>query len=84
MMTWPHSAPSNQTVQTPLHPLQDEDSPSDLLGLLEEETLEFQEEYPQEEAEEAEDSLLQYLHNKLLTQEINSSAIRRLHSQETA
>ena len=48
--------PSNLIVQTPHsnHSL-DEDSPSNLPGLLVEETLEFQEEYPWEEEEEAEE-----------------------------
>ena len=76
-MMWQRSVPSNLTIQTP--PL-DEDSPSDPLESQEEETLEFQEEYPQEEAEEAEeveeaeveveDFLLQCLRPKqFLTQE---------------
>ena len=59
--------PSNPTIQT--HQLNlslDEDSPSNPPELQEEETLEFQEEYPQEVVEEVEeaDSLLQYLHHK--------------------
>ena len=92
---WQRSAPSNQTTPTHLHNLQVEDSPSDLPALLEEETLESQEEYPQEAveeveeeeaaeeaAEEAEVSLLQYQHNKRLPlEEINSLAIRHSYSQ---
>ena len=88
MTTWQHSAPSNPTAQTPQHNLSlGEDSPSDLPELQEEETLEFQEEYPQEEAEEAEEeaSPQRYLFSKLLlVQETNSSAIRHLYSPEIA
>ena len=72
MMTWPRSAPSNQT--NPIHQHSrswDMDSPSDLPSLLVEETLEFQAEYPQEEVEEVEEeeaeeevSLLQHPHNR--------------------
>ena len=87
---WQPSAPSNQTNPIPQHnTLRDADSPSDPPALLEEETLEFQAEYPQEEVEEVEEeaeeevSLLQYRCNKQLpTEETNSSAIRRLYSQE--
>ena len=89
-MTWLHSAPSNQT--SPIHQhnsSQDEDSPSDLPGLLVEETLEFQAEYPREEAEEVEEaaeeevSLPLYLHNRsLLIKETNSLATRHSYSQE--
>ena len=47
--------PSNLIVQTLHHNHSlDEDSPFDLPELSEEETLEFQAEYPQEEAEEVE------------------------------
>ena len=69
------------------------DSPSDPLELLAEETLEYQEEYPQEVEEvvveevvaEEEVSLLLYPHNKQLpTEEINSLAIRHSYSQEIA
>ena len=87
---WQHSVPSNQIIQTPHNHSLDEDSPSNPLELQEEETLESQEEYPQEVAEvaeeaEEEDSLLQYQHNKQpLIQETNSSAICHLLSQETA
>ena len=67
-MMWQHSTPSNLTVQTPQHNHSlDEDSPSDLPDSQEEETLEFQEEYPQEvaeEVEEAEDFPLQCLRPK--------------------
>ena len=79
--------PSNQIIQTPHNHSLDKDSPSNPLELQEEETLESQEEYPQEVAEvaEEEDSLLQYQHNKQpLIQETNSLAIRHLLSQETA
>ena len=98
---WQPSAPSNQTNPIPQHnTLRDADSPSNPPALLEEETLEFQAEYPQEEVEEVEEeaeeeveeveeeaeeevSLLQYRRNKQLpTEETNSSAIRRLYSQE--
>ena len=53
---WQCSAPSNLTVQThhPNHSL-DVDSLSDLPEFLVEETLDSQEEYPQEVAEEAEE-----------------------------
>ena len=92
---WQHSAPSNQTTPIHQHNSQVEDSPSDPPGLPEEETLESQEEYPQEEvevveeeaeAEEAEEaSLLQYQHHKQLPMgETNSLAIRHLYSQEIA
>ena len=93
-MTWLHSAPSNQT--SPIHQhnsSQDEGSPSDLPGLLVEETLEFQEEYPREVAEEVEeveeaveeDSLPQHRpHKQLLIKETNSLAIHHLYSQEIA
>ena len=52
MTTWQHSEPFNLTVQTHHNHSLDEDSPSDLPGLLVEETLEFQGEYPQVEVEE--------------------------------
>ena len=56
MTMWPHSAPSNLIIQTHLHDHSlDEDSLSDLPELLEGETLESQEEYPQGVAEEAEE-----------------------------
>ena len=93
MMTWQHSAPSNQTTPTHQHNSQVEESPSDPLELLEEETLEFQAEYLQEVAEEVaeeaaaeeEVSLLQHQHNKHLpTEETNSLAIRHSFSQEIA
>ena len=49
--------PSNPTIQIPrLNHSQGEDSLSNLPGLLVEETLESQEEYPQEEVEEAEEA----------------------------
>ena len=85
MMTWQHFAPSNQTTPTHQHNSQVEDSPSDLPGLLVEETLEFQVEYPLEEVEEAAVSLLQHQRNKQLPmEETNSLAIRHLYSQEIA
>ena len=63
-MTWPHFAPSSQITPTHQHNSQVEDSPSDLPGLLVEETLEFQAKYPrevvEEAVEEAADSLLQH------------------------
>ena len=82
---WQHSAPSNQTIQTPPHNQSlGKDSPSDLPESQEEETLESQEEHPQDEAEEAEEVEeveeaaeaemfpLQYPHNRqLLIQETN-------------
>ena len=91
---WQHSAPSNQTTPTHQHNSRVEDSPSDLPGLLVEETLEFQEEYPREAAEEVEeveeleqaveeDSLPQHRpHKQLLIKETNSLAIHHLLSQE--
>ena len=83
---WQRSAPSNQT--TPIHQpnSQVEDSPSDPPGLPEEETLESQEEYPQEEVEEVEEAfLLQYQHHKPLPMEgISSSATRRSYLQGIA
>ena len=92
---WQRSAPSNQTTPTPQHNSWVEDSPSDLPGLLVEETLEYQVEYPQEVAEEVEEeveveaeegvSLLQHQRNKQPpTEETNSSATRRSYSPETA
>ena len=90
-MMWQRSAPSNQTYPTHQHNLRVEDFPSDLPGLPEEETLECQEEYPQEAAEEAEAEAEeeefppQYQHNKQLpVEETNSLAIRHLYSQEIA
>ena len=92
MTTWQHSAPFNQTNQTRQHnSLQVEDSPSDPLALLVEETLEFQAEYPQEVEEEVEEvegaeeevSLLRYQHNKQPQhKETSSSVIHRSFSQE--
>ena len=95
MTTWQRSAPSSQTTPTHQHNLRVEGSPSDPLELLEEETLESQEEYPQEVAEEVEEVaeevaeeeafLLQYQHHKQLPMgEINSLATRHLYSQEIA
>ena len=96
MTMWQRSAPSNQTTLTHQHTSWVEDSPSNLPGLLEEETLECQAEYPQEVADEVEEeveeeeaeeevSLLQHQHNKyLLMEETNSLAIRHSLSQETA
>ena len=55
MMMWQRSAPSNQITLTHQHNSQVEDSPSDLPGLLVEETLESQAEYPREVAEEVEE-----------------------------
>ena len=90
---WLLSEPSNQTTPIHLHNRsQDTDSPSDLPGLLVEETLESQEEYPREVAEEVEEegaeeevSPLQYPHNpQLLMQEINLLATCRSYSQEIA
>ena len=92
---WQRSVPSNQTTPTHQHTSRAEDSPSDSLTLLTEETLEFQEEYPQEvveeveeveEAEEEEEDFpLQYRHNKQTPMgEINSLAIRHLYSQGIA
>ena len=52
---WQRSAPSNLTALTHQH-LLDTGSPSDLPELQEEETLEFQEEYPWEEVEEVEEA----------------------------
>ena len=91
MTTWQRSAPSNQTIPTHQHNSRVEDSPSDPLGLLVEETLESQAEYPQEAVEEVEEaeeveegvSLPPYQHNKQLPmEEINLLAIRHLYSQE--
>ena len=96
MTTWQRSAPFNQITLTHQHNSRVEDSPSDLLGLLVEETLESQAEYPQEAVEEVEEaveeeeaeeevSLLQYQHNKQLPmEETNSLATRHLHSLEIA
>ena len=90
---WQRFAPSNQTIPTHQHNSQVEDSPSDLPELPEEETLESQEEYPQEVAEEVEEVveeeeeafLLQHQHHKQLPMgEINSLATRHLYSQEIA
>ena len=56
-MMWQCFVPSNLTAQTPQHNHSlDEDSLSDPPESQEEETLEFQEEYPQEEVEEAEEA----------------------------
>ena len=97
MTTWPRSAPTNQTTPIHQHNSRVEDSPSDPLGLLTEETPEYREEYPQEvaeeveeavveeEAEEEEVSLLSSQHNQQLpTEEINSLAIHHSYSQEIA
>ena len=93
---WQRSAPSNQTTLTHQHTSWVEDSPSNLPGLLEEETLECQAEYPQEVADEVEEeveeeeaeeevSLLQFPCNKqLLIKEINSLATPHSYSQEIA
>ena len=92
MMTWQHSAPSNQTTQTHQHNSQVEASPSDPPELPMEETLESQVEYPQEVVEEVaeeeaaeEESLPQYQHNPQLPMgETNLLATRHLYSQEIA
>ena len=90
---WRHSVPSNQTTPTHQHDSRAEDSPSDLPGLLVEETLESQAEYPQEVVEEVEEevevaeeaSLPRYQHSKQLRmEETNSLAIRHSYSQEIA
>ena len=82
-MTWQPSAPFNPTAR--IHQIDlslGEDSPSDPLELQDGETLEFQEEYPQEVAEE-EESLLQYLHHKEpLMRGTSSLAIHCSHLQE--
>ena len=85
---WQHSTPSNQTTPIHQHNSRVEDSPSDLPGLLVEETLEFQEEYPREVAEEEEeaveeDSLLQHRpHKQLLIKGINLLATHHSFSQD--
>ena len=93
MTTWQRSTPSNQITPTHQHNSRVEDSPSDPLGLLAEETLESQAEYPQEAVEEVEEeeeavgevSLLPYQHNQQLpTEETNLLATHHLYSQETA
>ena len=92
MTMWQRSAPSNETTPTHQHNSRAEDSPSDPLGLLAEETLESQAEYPQEAVEEVEEveaeeevSPLQYQHSKQLPmEEINSLATRHSYSQEIA
>ena len=93
MTTWPRSAPSNQITLTHQHNSRVEDSPSDPPELLMEETLEFQEEYPQEEVEEVEEeeeameevSLLLHQHNQQLPmEETNLLATHHSYSQETA
>ena len=93
MMTWQHFTPSNQTTPIHQHNSQVEDSPSALPGLLVEETLEFQAEYPWEVVEVVEEveeveaavSLLQYQRNKQLPMgETNSLATRLSYSQEIA
>ena len=97
MTMWQCSAPSNQTTPTHQHNSQVEDSPSDPPELLVEETLEFQAEYPQEEAEEVEEveeaageaeeeaSLRPHQRNKQIPMgETNSSVIHRSYSQEIA
>ena len=91
MTMWQRSVPSNQTTPTPQHNSRVEDSPSDPPGLLVEETLEYQVEYPQEVAEEVEEveeveeeaSLLPDQRNKRL-EETNLLATRHLYSQEIA
>ena len=58
MTTWQRFVPSNPTFRTPqLDHLLGGDSLSDPPELPEEETLDFQEEYPQEEVEEAEEEV---------------------------
>ena len=95
---WQRSTPSNQTTPTHQHNSRVEDSPSDPLGLLVEETLESQAEYPQEAVEEVEEaaeeeeeeeeeevSLPPYQHNQQLPmEETNLLATRHLYSQEIA
>ena len=89
---WWHSAPSSQTNPTHQHNLRAEDSPSDPPELPVEEILEFQEEYPREEVEEAEGVeeaeevfLPPHLTNKQLPmRETNSLATRHLYFQEIA
>ena len=91
MTMWPRSVPSNQITPTHQHNSRGEDSPSDLPGLLVEETLEFQEEYPWEVVEEVEeeeeavgeDSLPQHRpHKQPLIKGINLLAIHHSFSQE--
>ena len=95
MTTWQRSVPSNPTIQTPRHNhLTDEGSLSDLPEPLEEETLEYQEEYPRGVVEEAEEVVEEegaeeeeFLMPHPLpqpTQETSLSAICRSHSQGTA
>ena len=92
---WRRSAPSNQTTPTHQHNSPVEDSPSDPLELLVEETLEFQAEYPREVVEEVEEVeeveaaeeefLPQYQHSKQLpTEETNLLAIHRSYLQGIA
>ena len=58
MTTWQPSVLSNLTARTPQHNHSlGKDSPSDPPELLSEETLEFQEEYPQEVVEEVEEAV---------------------------
>ena len=87
MTMWQHSAPSNPTILIPQHP-PDTDSPSNPPELQEEETLEFQEEYPREEAEEAEEEEDSPLpcrrHEQPQTQGTSLSATLHSHSQEIA
>ena len=92
---WQRSTPSNQTTPTHQHNSRVEDSPSDPPGLLAEETLEFQAEYPQEAVEEVEEAvveeaeeevfLLQYqLSQQRPMEGISSSATRRSYLQGIA
>ena len=67
MTMWQHSAPSNPTVQTHQHNHSlDADSLSDPPGFLVEETLDSQEEYPQEVAEEVEEETQEFLPQQLV------------------
>ena len=91
---WQRSVPSNPTTPTHQHNSRVEDSPSDLPGLLEEETLDFQAEYPREVVEEveeaevveeAEEAVSLPQHSKQLPmEETNLLAIRDLYSQGIA
>ena len=81
---WQHSVPSNQTILIHHNNSQDGDSPSDLLELPLEETLESQEEYPWEVAEEAEEVQEEAegpQHQELATLETNSLVTPCLSSQ---
>ena len=86
-MMWQRSVPSNPTTPTHQHNSRVGGFPSDPPGLLVEETLECQEEYPREMAEEAEEEafLRWYRHNKHLPmEETNLSATRHSYSQGIA